>query len=137
MIQRIQSIWLLLAAIFAFAGIRLPFYSGTSASTAQYQELNAVTGGVLILILTIAVGITASVAIFLYKNRTVQIRLCFTAILLEALLIFLYYRATASFSAGTYALTAIIQSAIILLLALAARSINNDEKLIQESDRLR
>jgi hypothetical protein len=58
-------------------------------------------------------------------------------ILLEAVLIFLYYRETMSFAKGTYSLTSILHSVIVLAFVLAARSINKDSKLLKESDRLR
>jgi FtsH-binding integral membrane protein len=132
MIQRIQSIWLLLAAVCSFLTIRLSFYSGTNVTGVPYQKLTAASGGILILSVTLIIGILALFNIFLYKNRTMQLRLCVLGILLEALLIFLYYREIkASFSQGEYSITA------ILLFVLAARGINKDEKLIRDSDRLR
>lgn len=138
MIQRIQSIWLLLAAICSFLTIRLSFYSGTTITGIPYQKLTAASGGVLILSATLIIGILALFNIFLYKNRTLQLRLCVLGILLEALLIFLYYREIKStFSQGEYSITAILHSVIVLLFVLAARGINKDEKIIKDSDRLR
>ena len=138
MIQRIQSIWLLLAAVCAFLTLKFSYYSGTDLTGAPYQQLTAVTGGLPILGTTIVIGTLAFINIFLYKNRVLQLRLCALGIVLEAMLIFLYYRQlSATFSQGTYSLTAILHSLIILFLALAARGINKDEKLIKESNRLR
>ena len=136
MIQRIQSVWLLLAATCAFLSFKLPFYSGTNAKGAPSYELNA-SETVIIALTTIVVGVLAAFIIFLFKNRTAQLRLCVLGILLEAVLIFLYYREVQTFTGGTYSLWAILHSIIVILFFLAAKAINKDEKLIKDSDRLR
>lgn len=137
MLQRIQTVWLLLAGVAAFLTIRLPFYVGIQDPAIPYHELNALTGGLLILLVTISIGAISFITIGLYKSRTTQLRLCVTGVLLEALLIFLYYRQLSAFTLGTYALTAILHLCIVFFFVLAARGINKDEKLIKESDRLR
>lgn len=136
MIQRIQSIWLLLAAACAFAGLKLSYYSGTKANDTLLHELKG-TDNLLIMLTTLAVGGVALATIFLFKNRTLQLRLCVLGILLEAVLIFLYYRETNNFVQGTYSLTAILHSVVILCFVLAARAINKDSKMVKDSDRLR
>ncbi len=144
MLQRIQTIWLLLAGISAFLTLKLHFYSGlvTAEGTAApaYTKLNGMSNPWWLLLVTVAIGLIAFIAIGLYKNRVVQLRLCVLGIILEALLIFLYYQTiTSTFVAGqgAYSLTSLLHAAIILFFILAARSINKDEKLIKESDRLR
>ncbi len=136
MIQRIQSIWLLVAAACAFASLKFSFYSGNKLNDPLLYELNG-TSTLLLMITTIAVGGLALITIFLFKKRTLQLRLCALGILLEAVLIFLYYRETTTFTQGTYSLTAILHSVILLAFVLAARGINKDSKLLKESDRLR
>ena len=138
MIQRLQSLWLLLAAACAFATFKFSYYSGTKVNDLALHELNA-TGTLLLMITTIAVGCLALFNIFLFKNRTLQLRLCVLGILLEAVLIFLYYREVQNFVKGqsTYSLTALLHSIIVLAFFLAARAIKKDEKLIKDSDRLR
>ena len=136
MIQRIQSVWLLLAAICALVTFKLPFYSGTNLKGVASYELNA-RENFLLLITTVAVSILAAIIIFLFKKRPLQLRLCVLGILLEALLIFLYYREVKTFTQGTYALYAILHSLIVIFFFLAAKAINKDEKLIKDSDRLR
>jgi hypothetical protein len=136
MIQRIQSIWLLLAAACAFLSFKLPFYSGTNAKAVTYYELNA--GENLWLTFTTgAVGILALCIMLLFKKRPLQLRLCVLGILLEAILIFLYYREVQTFTGGTYSLWAILHSLIVILFFLSARAINKDERLIKDSNRLR
>ncbi len=136
MIQRIQSLWLLLASACAFASFKFPYYSGTNAKGLSPYELNA-TENFLLLFTTAIVGGLALFTIFLFKKRTLQLRLCVLGILLEAILIFLYYREVKTFTLGTYSLTAILHSMIVLAFVLAARAINKDEKLVKDSDRLR
>ena len=136
MIQRIQSIWLLLAAACAFAGFKFSYYSGNKLNDTLLHELKA-SENFLLMLTTIAVGGLALINIFLFKKRTLQLRLCVLGILLEAVLIFLYYREVTTFTQGTYSLTSILHSVIVLAFVLAARGINKDSKILKESDRLR
>ncbi|MEO6668455.1 MAG: DUF4293 domain-containing protein [Ferruginibacter sp.] len=138
MIQRIQSIWLLLASACAFVTLKVPFYSGTNAANVPSYRLMG-TENFLLMLLTIAIGIIALFTIFLYSNRTLQMRLCLLGILLEGLLIFLYYKETTTFIAGTgtFSLTAVLQVLILIFFILAIRGINRDNKIIKESNRLR
>lgn len=137
MIQRIQSVWLLLAAICILLTIQLPFYSGINDAAVPYHELTAASGGFGILAVTLLVAVVAVVAIFLYKTRIAQLRLCVVAIIAELGLLFLYYQRTTAFTIGTFSLTSVLHLLVILFFVLAARGINADEKLIKNSDRLR
>lgn len=136
MIQRIQSVWLLLATIITFLTLKLSFYSGTYLANNQYHQLNG-TDNILLMIVTIALGILTLISIFLYKNRILQLRLCIAGILLDLLLLYLYYRAIQHFTKGEYAITAAAHVIIIISLIFAASGINKDEKLIKDSNRLR
>lgn len=139
MLQRIQSIWLLLAAICAFLTIRLSFYSGnieTPGQPASFQFLNA-GFNIWILIVTVALVCIAAIDIFLYKNRKLQGRLALLGILLSLLNIFLYYKQTRKFTVGNYDLTAVLAILIPVLFFLALRGIYRDQKLVKSLDRLR
>jgi hypothetical protein len=136
MIQRIQSVWLLLASACAFASFKFPFYSGTNAKGLSPYEMTA-TENFLLLVVTVAVGGLALINIFLFKKRPLQFRLCLLGMLLEALLLYLFYRETGNFLKGTYSLTAILQPLVLLAFFMAARGIKKDEKVVKESDRLR
>jgi hypothetical protein len=140
MIQRIQSIWLLLAAACAFITIRLPFYSGHKIDDPQklYSALNATTN-MLLLILTVAVGIVSLVLIFLFKDRKMQMRITIAALLVSLLNIFLYYNETKKFIAAESSLdlSCVFVFAIPVLLFLAFRGIYKDQKLVKSVDRLR
>ncbi len=136
MLQRIQSVWLLLAAACAFLTLKTPYYSGQTAE--GYHQLMG-TENLYFILLTTAVAVLALITIFLYKPRPLQLRLCVLGILLEAGLIFLYYKKIQTFIPlqGTYSLTALLHSLIVIFFVLAARGINKDEKIIKESNRLR
>ena len=134
MIQRVQSLWLLLAGICAFATFKFEFYAGLSNTNAPFLKAG---GNFLIAIITVAVGALALINIFLFKMRALQLRLCVLGILLDALLIFLYYRQVQTYSTGTYSITAILHGIIVFSFFLASKGINKDEKIIKDSDRLR
>jgi len=140
MIQRIQTIWLLLAAVCAFLTIRLPFYSGHKIDDPQklYAVLNATTS-MLLLILTVAVGIVSLVLIFLFKDRKMQMRITFATLLVSLLNILLYYNETKKFIAreSSLDLACVFVFAIPVLLFLAFRGIYKDQKLVKSVDRLR
>jgi hypothetical protein len=136
MIQRIQSLWMLLASLTVFLTLRFPFYGGTLAATNAYHE---VTGSdhLLVLILTSALGTGLLINIFLYKNRKLQSRLIFLSLVLEGLILYLYVRQTAQYSSGNYLIWSSLHLLIIIWLLLAARGIYKDAKLIRDSNRLR
>ena len=119
-----------------FLTYKLPFYVGTNAKGVLEYNL-AGTENFLLMLVTFFTGALAAVLIFLYKKRILQLRLCVLGIVLEALLIFLYYKEVKTFTTGTYALWAILHSMVVISFFLAAKAINKDEKLIKDSDRLR
>lgn len=139
MIQRIQSIWLLLAAVCAFVGFKFSFYSGAVVEAGIPETYVKVTGtsSIPLIIGTTAVGVLALITIFLYKNRPMQLKLSLAGIALQAILIFLYYNETKGFVRGTFSLTAIAQGLVPIFFLLAFKGISNDEKIIKESNRLR
>jgi len=137
MIQRIQSIWLLLAAVCVFLTLKFSTYVGTNKDLIPSTFLNGIATLPLIFV-TLAVGILTLITIFLYTNRKFQLRLTILAVLLEAGLIFLYYKEIQTFiGKGTFSITAILHVAVIGFLILAARGISSDNKLIKDSNRLR
>lgn len=136
MIQRIQSVWLLLAAIAVFFTIRLPFYSGTDSVDLVYRNLTGTTN-IIVLILSSALGTCILVAIFMFRHRPIQVRLIWISIIAECLIIYLYYRQTTFFAEGGFSLWSALHPAILILLIMALRGIYRDAKLIKESNRLR
>ena len=135
MLQRIQSIWLFLAALCAFASLKLPIYTGTDTALQNIRVEGTIT--VPIMMATIAIGVIALINIFLYSNRMLQFRLCLLGILLEAGLLFMYIKYINQMADGTYALTSILQAGVLFFLFAAVKGVRKDEKLIKESNRLR
>ncbi len=143
MLQRIQSIWLLLAASFAGITFRFPFYSGERiidalSNTSGHVDLNA-SSTVWLSILTVLTGAIAFVNIFLFDNRKLQLRLCYLGIFFTALLLFVYFKEIGKFmeGRGNFALSCIFHFAILGFYILAARGIWKDHHLIKSMDRLR
>jgi len=139
MIQRFQSLWLLLAAIFAFFTFKLPFYSGSKTIKAIRQpdvRLDAASQ-IWIMILTGLVIILCFIAIFLYKNRKRQLTLTVINCILSVVLIVVYFLEIQKFETGIISLSCLFTLAIPIFLFLAARGIWRDEKLIKSLDRLR
>lgn len=136
MIQRVQTIWMILAATAAFLTLQFPFYTGTLIEGNAYHALMA-ADNFLLLILTSALGTGIIIDIFLYKNRKVQIRIMIISIFLECLIIFLYIQQLRKFSTGNFALWSALHLLVLFFLFLATRGIYKDAKLIKESNRLR
>jgi hypothetical protein len=136
MIQRVQTIWMLLAAIAVFLTLKFSFYSGTLVTDNSFHSLIA-TDNFLLMVLTSALGTAILINIFLFRHRLIQFKICIIALIIECLLLFLYLRELKNYSKGTYDLWAIFHLVTIITLILAARGIYKDEKLVKDSNRLR
>ena len=161
MIQRIQTIYLLLAAV-AMA-LTLHFPLGTIVAGGDEIVLNAFNVSILgesvhatwlyiCLIVMLALPTLLSVAIiFLYKNRMLQFRLCVSNIVLHlgalaCIAVYCwrmsvgisalaqYQEAERIFTLGWVSLMPIIS---IILVSLAMRGIAKDEALVRSLDRIR
>lgn len=150
MIQRIQSLWLLLAAVCAFLCLQFSFYSGNILVDNQLV-LRKLTGlglagtttdvktapDIISLLLVAATGIIALIAIFLFSNRKTQMRLAIVGLITAILsLVYLFIR-TNDFTDGTMSLTSVFAFLPPIFLFLAIRGISRDQKLIRSMDRLR
>src|SRR5439155_26410428 len=87
MIQRLQTVWLFLASVFAFMTFKFPFYSGSVVSKDNQLELKKFIASfdILTLIITVVLGLGCFITIFLYMNRKLQFRLTFTMLVLSYL----------------------------------------------------
>ena len=141
MIQRIQSVWLLLAAAASFLTLKFSFYSGNIIKEGQPKAFSnlVATNDILLTITTVSTGLLALVALFLYKNRKLQTRLCMIALLLSGLNLVLFYIQVKKFVSGegNYDLTAALAIVVPVLIILAIRGIYRDQKLVKSLDRLR
>jgi amino acid permease len=140
MIQRIQSLWLLIASAAALLTLKFSFYSGNKLvdTLKQFVKLNA-KENIFLMILTVAVAVAALVVIFLYKDRKMQLKLTLAIFAVSIINIALYFAQIQKFipNEGNYDLTSLLALAIPILLLLAARAIYKDEKLVKSVDRLR
>ena len=135
MIQRIQTIWLLLASACGFASLKFPFYIG-SVGLAPAADLTAMTN-TLLMILTVAAAIVALVTIFLYNNRKLQIKIGLAGLAASILAVVMYFVEMKNYASGGIALFCVFAFAVPVFYILALRGIYKDEKLVRSSDRLR
>ena len=140
MIQRIQSIWLFLAAVAGFISLKISFFSGHRIN--DVSKTMVFVNGSYNFLLTIVTTIAASLslmAIFLYKNRVLQLRINIVAIVLSLITILLYFWQKQDFipEESNINLTAIVAICIPVFLFLALRGIWKDEQLVKSADRLR
>lgn len=141
MLQRMQSVWLLLAAICAVLTMKFSFYSGNIEVPGQpvsFQYLTA-SFNIWILILTVVITCISAIDIFLYKNRKLQGRLAILGFLLSILNIFLYLKQIHRFvdQQGSHTISSVFVFVIPIFFFLAWRGIYRDQKLVKSLDRLR
>jgi predicted MFS family arabinose efflux permease len=140
MIQRQQTLWLLLSTIAAILSFMFPFVTGRELVEKTHMErISDVDAGsnFFLLVLTGASLILSSVIIFLFKNRKQQMQLCLAGILLSVLIIILYILQMNKLIKPTLALSCIFPFAIVVGYFMAFRNIRKDEKLVKSLDKLR
>jgi len=146
MIQRIQTIYLILASGAAFGLLALPFASTTNAvaaSTLFADGMYNLQDNIGLLVLFAGAGLLSLIAVFLFKNRKTQSLLGRFSIvaniigLVLAIILFMQDRdalgaATPEDGMGLY-----LPIVFLVFGLLAQRAINKDEKLVRSMDRLR
>jgi hypothetical protein len=154
MIQRIQSVYLLLTTLLSglfLNGSFLTFVNKAGAATGlSFKGISVEAAGVLqvvektipVSILMIIIPVIALVAIFLYKNRILQMRIVMGLIVLTSLLlIFSAYYAYDIMnqydSAFVPGIKMVLPVLLLILSILAYRGIKKDEELVKSYDRLR
>ena len=140
MIQRVQSLWLLLAAACAFLTMKFPFYSGhlTIDTLNQITPLSAVDS-IPIVTLTVASAIASLITIFLFKDRKLQMRITAANLIISIVVIALYFlNMKSNYSPmGLPLVTCVFAFAVPIFLLLALRNIYKDHRLVKSMDRLR
>ena len=140
MLQRIQSIWLLLAATMSALSLKFSFFSGNKlnpeTNVKEWIEYTAAQGS-LNAILTIAICVATLVCIFMYKDRKRQLLINLLILAIALLNIVLYFNASKTFTESNTDLTALVSLSIPVLLILSAIGIYKDEQLVKKADRLR
>jgi len=138
MIQRIQTLWLFLAATTSVLIWLLPVFEDDSGNLFFNVDTS------LFLILTVTLSCLLSFAtIFFYKKRGAQKQLIVLNFCVTIAIILIEYFEVSNFKEkmgilqGHWQLSAILPFFIITFLIFAYRGIRKDEKLLDSSDRLR
>jgi hypothetical protein len=136
MIQRVQSIYLLLAFILmCIVSFFTPIYFQIDYKFI-YDEL-------FFLILFLTSGILSLISIFLYQNRKLQFVLNRVSILINLILLGLFiFQSTKLSGANLKAMKGIEMGVFlpiisVILLVLANKAIQKDENLVKSVDRIR
>lgn len=140
MIQRQQTLWLLLSTLAAIFSYMFPFVVGgeiVGKTTGPVTSRVDAASNFFLLILTGASVILSTVIIFLFKNRKQQMQLCLLGLLLSVVIVILYFLQMSKLVKPTLALSCILAFAVIAGYFMAFRNIRKDEKLIKTLDKLR
>lgn len=150
MLQRIQTIFLFLITLFSVLQLFVPFqtistYENTLQLYLSPTKYNEATQAIihLPLIICILITILSVVAIFLYKKRSVQMKLCTLIALISLCLtasLFLFTYAKLDDKHETiisYHAAAFIPLINIVLAFIAKRFIKRDDELVKSADRIR
>jgi glucan phosphoethanolaminetransferase (alkaline phosphatase superfamily) len=133
MIQRIQSIWLLLASAAAFIVLRFPYYYASNPNALEITGSSS-TGTLITLAFSACLS---AISIFLYSNRMLQLKVTVVNFLLSFAIGFLVYRVSVANPGGGFTLFSIALFAMPILQILAMVKIYKDERLVKSADRLR
>lgn len=145
MIQRLQSIFYLLASGAFFSTFALPF-AVSNTDTAKYFEdlVYDIQDHPILLTLTCLGGAIALINIFLFNNRPLQIRLGYLVIVLgillpavAALLMLTDGTATATGEDISEGLGLLMPVVAIIFAVLGNRFVKKDENIVRSMDRLR
>ena len=90
-----------------------------------------------LVILTGASLILSLITIFLFKDRKLQLKLCFAGVGISVLTLIIYFVEMKSFETGSISLSCLFTLANIAGYIMAARGIWKDEKLVKSLDKLR
>ncbi len=150
MIQRIQSVYLFLAAIAVAVMFFFPIANFYSDTFYFYLSLGGISDDTFVTINTIPLIIIAVVlillavfSIFMYKNRLLQMRVLRFGVLFDlAFIIVIYFGYIDSISQKAnvevqYKTGIYFPLIMLVFLILAIRSIMADEKKVRAADRLR
>lgn len=144
MIQRVQSIWLFLAAFVSAALFIFPLYQYTLAGTSIVSLLSARNEYVLLLLAAL-MTLLPMITIFMFKNRKRQKGLIWLSVLSSAAFIAVMLMKIQNLKNAVPAATndnftlpgPVIPVVTIVFLILALSGIRKDDALIRSVDRLR
>jgi drug/metabolite transporter (DMT)-like permease len=136
MIQRQQTLWLLLATIGAILSFRFPFYTGSPVDNPNATEIIDAAQNFFLIVTTGSSAILSLVTIFLFKDRKLQIRLCLIGLAISILILVFYFLEIKKLN-GTPSLYALLVLVIPISYFMAFRGIRADQKLVRSLDKLR
>lgn len=138
MIQRQQTLWLLLAAVAALLCFMFPFATGKIMEKGLLTDKELKADSNFLLLICTGVSLVLSTAIiFLYKDRKLQMKLCLLGLILATCVIVLYILQLNNMTKSTLALFCILPFLVLAGYYLAFRNIRKDEKLVKSLDKLR
>ncbi|MDQ3108446.1 MAG: DUF4293 domain-containing protein [Bacteroidota bacterium] len=143
MIQRVQTVFLALVVVLFVALLFIPVYQVNPATQIDDQANGNLLHNPLLLLPIAFLTLLAVIAIFMYKNRPMQIKICRAGLIISLLtavnaIIFPQFflhgipKENIMVTNGAYLLPV-----NIILFALAAYRIKKDEDLVKAADRLR
>ena len=133
MIQRIQTIWLLIASAAAFVILRLPFYY---TPTPMALEINGSEHYSTLISLAFS-GCLSFISIFLYGNRMLQLKVVLVNFFLSVLIGFFVYKIVIANPGGGFTLPSVSLFLIPVLQLMAVVNIYKDQRMVTNADRLR
>ena len=139
MIQRIQSLWLLLATAAILLLFKFPIASAAAAAGAEAAGFFA-SSNLPLFIIAILLALSSFITIFLFKNRSKQKQLIWLGILVSLVFITLMYFPAQKFigqTSGRFSIGAVSPVLYIIFMAMAFAGVRSDEKLIKSTNRLR
>ncbi len=140
MIQRVQSIWLFLAALFIAATFKFSFFSGNkiNATTNAKEWIEFIASqNSIVMILAVAISIASLITIFMYNDRKRQMLITMVTAIVAIIQIALYFNSKSSFTEASLNLGSLFSFVVPVFLFLAAKAIYTDEKMVKNADRLR
>jgi hypothetical protein len=131
MIQRIQTIYLLIASIaFALLSFKIPFWS-------LNDEFMYAQNDNKLYLLLITLFVFSLIGIFLFKKRTVQMKLLRLSILIEFVVVVRLFLTYSELNTPLNAKVFFLLMSAFVALLLAYRGVKKDEDLVRSVDRIR
>jgi Ca2+/Na+ antiporter len=140
MIQRQQTLWLLLATVAAVFTFMFDFAIGHELlkNTSMTPDKEIIAGSnFFTLLLTIASIGVSFVTIFMFKDRKLQMRLCLLGLVISIIIIVIYFLEMKKLVSAKLLLSALLPVAVIAGYFMAFKNIRKDEKLVKSLDKLR
>ncbi|MDB2442833.1 DUF4293 domain-containing protein [Flavobacteriales bacterium] len=131
MIQRIQTIYLLIATIaFALLSFKIPFWS-------LNDEFMYAQNDNKLYLLLITLFVFSLIGVFLFKKRTVQMKLLRLSILIEFVVVVRLFLTFKELNTPLDAKVFFLLMSAFVALLLAYRGVKKDENLVRSVDRIR